>query len=119
MTKEEKKVLRSLMHPATESPGKKSVYIFFRVKGHRKLLCELIRFWHPDVRPAEVVTSFDVCPIDEQIEESTAMGRCVSLVMTCDAIWMDGHWNESKGCRLEHRTAELYGLCIMNHGTLK
>lgn len=59
MTKEEKKVLRSLMHPATESPGKKSVYIFFRVKGHRKLLCELIRFWHPDVRPAEVAFKMD------------------------------------------------------------
>lgn len=84
------------------------------------LRCVYLRTVIRDEFPnAEVVTSFDVCPIDEQIEESTAMGRCVSLVMTCDAIWMDGHWNESKGCRLEHRTAELYGLCIMNHGTLK
>ena len=49
-----RKALRSIMHPSTESPGKKFVYIFFKVRGHKCLLCELVRFWSPGVVPAEV-----------------------------------------------------------------
>ena len=65
---------------------------------------------------ADVVCSFDVCPIiGEPIEEHTAMGRCVDLLMTCQAIYMDNGWRSSKGCNVEHVTAQTYGLYIMGH----
>ncbi|MBR6031361.1 MAG: hypothetical protein IKP36_05290 [Bacteroidaceae bacterium] len=49
-----KEVLRSLWHPATKSPGKKYVYVLFKVKGHKVLTCELIRFLSEGVTPATV-----------------------------------------------------------------
>jgi len=51
---DKKEVLRSLWHSSTESPGQKYVYVLFKVKGHKALLCELIRFLSDGVTPATV-----------------------------------------------------------------
>ena len=68
---------------------------------------------------AEVVCSFDVCPIvGEPIEEHTAMGRCIDLLMTCDVIYLDSGWRKSNGCTLEYTTAKLYGLHFMGLSTI-
>ena len=65
---------------------------------------------------ADVVCSFDVCPVvGEPIEEHTAMGRCVDLLMTCDCIYLDDDWKSSKGCNVEYTTAQTYGLYMMGH----
>ena len=57
MEKEEKKkVLRSLWHSSTESPGRKYVYVLSKVKGHKTMLCELMRFLTDGVTPATVVS---------------------------------------------------------------
>lgn len=105
---------------------KMRIYVATPVNGRREATLELkrkeanvrctylkvmLRERFPD---AEVVCSFDVCPIiGEPIEEHTAMGRCVDLLMTCDSIYMDVGWQSSKGCNVEYTTAKVYGLKIM------
>lgn len=70
------------------------------VRNHLKRL-------HPDW----VITySFMVCPINQVLTEAEAMGRCVTLLMSCDMIILDDNWQYSKGCRLEWDAAELYGI---------
>lgn len=59
ITKDAKAVLRSLWHSATESPGKRAVYILFKVKGHKTLLCNHIRFRSSGVTPATVAFKMD------------------------------------------------------------
>ena len=54
LTKDARSLLRSIWHPSTESPGQKSVYILFKVKGHSRLLCSLCRFMADGVVPATV-----------------------------------------------------------------
>ena len=105
---------------------KKRIYIATPVNARREATLEqkrkqaslrciylkvILRDEFPD---AEVVCSFDVCPLDEDVEEHTAMGRCIDLLMTCDAIYLDHAWQSSKGCNLEYRTAKIYGLEVMD-----
>lgn len=59
LTKDSRAVLRSLWHPSTESPGRKSVYILFKVKGHSRFLCHLTRFRNDGVVPAEAEFKMD------------------------------------------------------------
>ena len=70
------------------------------VRGHLKRL-------HPDW---VICYSFMVCPINQVLTEAEAMGRCVTLLMSCDMIVMDETWQNSKGCRLENYVADLYGI---------
>lgn len=48
--------------------------------------------------------------------ETTAfcMGKDVELVIGCDAIFSCSGWENSKGCRVERATAEIYGLKLFN-----
>ncbi len=67
---------------------------------------------HPDW---DMVSSFDVCAPFGELSESVAMGRCVELLMTCEAIYLDRGWQSSKGCTVEHYVAKRYGLEIYEH----
>jgi len=70
------------------------------VRNHLKRL-------HPDW----VITySFMVCPINQVLTEAEAMGRCVTLLMSCDMLILDDGWMQSRGCALEKATAETYGI---------
>lgn len=57
------------------------------------------------------ISTFDLNDIGE-LTEAEAMGRCIQLVLTSDAILLDHGWNASKGCNLEYRAAKIYGLQI-------
>lgn len=46
----------------------------------------------------------------QRLCEAEAMGRCVTLLLSCDMLILDGGWMQSKGCELEMRTAEIYGI---------
>ena len=65
----------------------------------------------------ECVSTFDVND-EEPCDEATAMGRCIELVMKCDAIYLDHGWLQSKGCNLEYRCAKIYGLAVFEHDKL-
>lgn len=83
----------------------------------RKAAYERIEFLKTMPRPQgwEIVSSFDVCPLDEEITEAEAMGRCISLLMTCDAMVVDRCLpiSKSKGVKLEIECAKLYGISII------
>lgn len=64
----------------------------------------------------EKVSTFDVN--DDDTDEATAMGRCIELIMKCDAIYLDHGWLQSKGCNLEYRCAKIYGLAVFEHDRL-
>lgn len=80
------------------------------VRNHLKRL-------HPDW---VICYSFMVCPInynlspDHDLTEAEAMGRCVTLLMSCDTLVLDqvpARMN-SKGMNLERCCAEIYGIKI-------
>ena len=62
----------------------------------------------PGFKGCEFVSTFD---FKDQLNktEHKAMGDCIALVMTCDAIMLDHGWLQSKGCNLEYRAAKIYG----------
>jgi hypothetical protein len=82
------------------------------VRNHLKRL-------HPDW---VICYSFMVCPInynlsrDHDLTEAEAMGRCVTLLMSCDMLITDNivltvpPTQQSKGCKLEWFAAEVYGI---------
>ena len=70
---------------------------------------ETLRAYLKDEYPdAEIITPFDAVPLDSQIEESEAIGRCIASLMTCDTVVLDRGWTASNGCNLEYRAAKLY-----------
>ena len=66
----------------------------------------------------EIVTPFDVTRHFGEVVEAEAMGACITLLLTCDAIYLDRGWTASKGCNLEYRAAKIYGLAIMDHNKM-
>ena len=57
---------------------------------------------------------FMVCPFDTQsFTEAEAMGRCVTLLMQCDALILDDGWMESAGCSVERSVAVNYDIKIL------
>ena len=52
-------------------------------------------------------STFDIHPNGGMPAEHKAMGDCIALVMTCDAIMLDHGWLQSKGCNLEYRAAKI------------
>lgn len=57
----------------------------------------------------EIVTPFDVAPVDTTKTEAEILGGCVQAVLECDAILLDRDYTISKGARLESAAAALYG----------
>ena len=72
---------------------------------------QFLRQQHPDW----IVTfSFNVCPVeDKNLTEPEAMGRCVTLLMQCDALILDDGWMESAGCNVERCVAVNYNKRIL------
>jgi hypothetical protein len=69
---------------------------------------------HPDWI---VMFSFNVCPVeDKNLTEAEAMGRCVTLLMACDALILDDGWMESAGCNVERAVAVNYNKRILTIG---
>lgn len=45
--------LRNIIHPATDSPGKRAFYLFFLdPRGSNPIMMELTRFLSPNVTPS-------------------------------------------------------------------
>jgi hypothetical protein len=71
----------------------------------------------PDFEDYEFSSTFDIHH-GEMPSEAEAMGDCITEVMSCDAIYLDHGWLQSKGCNLEYRAAKIYGLEIFEHDKL-
>lgn len=71
-------------------------------------------YLHDEYPDAEILTPFDAVPLDSSMNEPEAIGRCVTLLLTCDTVLLDRGWTASKGCNLEYRAAKLYGKEIID-----
>lgn len=98
---------------ATPINGRKELSIVDRLWNalHR---CQEVRAKLKAAHPDWIVCySFMVCPIHEELSESEAMGRCVTLLMECDALILDDGWMGSAGCNVERSVALNYGKKIL------
>lgn len=85
----------------------------FRIEDLKQILSDDIRF-----EGYEFVSTFDIHPNGSMPAEHKAMGDCIALVKTCDAIMLDHGWLQSKGCNLEYRAAKIYGKKIFEFDKL-
>ena len=72
----------------------------------------LYNFVHFGDNP-EFISVFDL-QYSEDLTEAVVLGRCVTAVLDCDAIFMDLGWQHSNGCTLEYIAARTYQKRIFN-----
>lgn len=61
----------------------------------------------------EVVTPFDVVPADEEVTDAEALGRCITALRGCEAIYKGAGWRTSQGCQVESITAQVYNIMVV------
>lgn len=61
----------------------------------------------------EVVTPFDVVPVDEEVTDAEALGRCITALRGCEAIYKGAGWRRSQGCQVESITAQVYNIMVV------
>ncbi|MEG2515103.1 MAG: DUF4406 domain-containing protein [Bacteroidaceae bacterium] len=57
------------------------------------------------------ISPLEICPYEDTYEHY--MGRDIEALLNCDAVYFVRGWNESKGCKLEYRAAEIYDKKMM------
>ena len=83
-----------------------------RIEMLKENLANDIRF-----KDYEMISTFDL-PHDDDCSEASAVGKCVTAVMESDAVYLDCGWEKSNGCRVEYRTAQIYGKQIYKYNEL-
>lgn len=100
---------------------RKKIYLSLPIAGHEDTVLELNEEYKEVIK--ENFPDWDIySPIDEngigeaelkdhtQLERTAFyMGKDIEAVILCDAIAMGPGWGDSKGCRVEKYTAEIYG----------
>ena len=61
-----------------------------------------------------ITTPFDLSPVGTEKTEAQIMSECVKTAMEADVCVFDKDWRTSKGCRVEHTVASLYGNKIID-----
>lgn len=72
---------------------------------------ELEEIWNEQINPSDLKVSLIDCTTFG-MDNAEAMGRCIRLLLTCDAIFMDEGYEKSNGCKAELEVARIYGLQI-------
>lgn len=90
---------------------------YLAAKHRFEMLKELVCFDPRFDAFAEIVSTFSVNPYGMYTEEE-ALGRCVTAILGCDAIYLDHGWRGSKGCNLEYRVAKIYGKEILGYDSM-
>ena len=95
------------------------IYISIPITGHdpEKQRAKAERFAKDiDAMGHKPINPFDVPKPPEHFCEKEKyayyMGLDISGLLLCDAVYFSRGWEQSKGCRLEHAAAEIYGLKI-------
>lgn len=107
------------VYMATPVNGRKEVTLTEKRKAAYQRVQEIKGALEKLMPNAEFHSSFDywIAPLQGAAiwKEETVMGLCVQCVMTCDVIYMDDGWWESKGCCVERFTALTYGKKIIGY----
>lgn len=102
---------------------KKRIYISLPITGHdekerRNYANRIAAILQVKFPTCEIINPF--CLGDELIKEDPLreytwndyMEKDLAELVNCDTIYMCGGWENSKGCRIEHKTAVELGLEI-------
>lgn len=107
---------------ATPVNGRKEATLEEKREKAFDRMCAIRKQLHKRFQDAEFHSSFDehIAPINIELtnkmygmglpSESVIMGKCVQMVMGCDMVVLDYDWQQSKGCKLECHTAQIYGI---------
>lgn len=91
---------------------RKKAYISLPITGYdieeRKAVAEAARQFMKEVG-AEAVTPFDFCD-DPNLSYAHCMGRDIEALLGCKFAVFLPDWRQSRGCRLEHYAAKIYGI---------
>lgn len=60
-----------------------------------------------------VVTPFDVVPVEEDVDDAEALGRCITALRRCGGIYKASGWRFSNGCQVESITASVYNIKVV------
>lgn len=95
------------------------IYISIPISGHdpeeqrakaERFAKDIDAIYHDPINP------FDVSAPPEWLNDKEKyayyMGEDIKELLLCDAVYFSRGWEQSKGCRLEHAAAEIYGLKI-------
>ncbi|MCM1337718.1 MAG: DUF4406 domain-containing protein [Candidatus Amulumruptor caecigallinarius] len=93
------------------------IYISLPITGHdiaqcRALAADVARI--VTKRGHRAVTPFDVCPEADR-PYSYYIGKDIAALLECDAALFIGNWAKSKGCSLEYKCAQIYGIRSYHH----
>lgn len=59
------------------------------------------------------VNPLDVCgAVGDEMDYAACMGKDIEALLRCDAIVLLYGWKQSRGCKLERKAAEIYGLKV-------
>lgn len=61
----------------------------------------------------EVITPFDINPIDSDVSYEEAMGEDIKVLLQCDGIYKASGWGHSRGCQFESMGAQIYNKIII------
>ncbi len=95
------------------------IYISLPISGHdrteqvakaRKFADAIDSIGHDAVNPFDLPSAPTY--YNEREQYAFCMGEDMKELLTCDAAYFAKGWRDSKGCQLEHKAAELYGLQI-------
>lgn len=101
---------------STPTIGRKERTYEARWEAAKKRVKYLKELLENDFKGSDFVTTFDENCSDTP--SHIAMGVNVTLVLGCDAIYLDHGWMNSIRCLLEYQTAKIYGLDIYEHDNM-
>lgn len=58
------------------------------------------------------LSPFDISPYSQEKDYADYMGDDIRALLRADSVLFLPGWEQSKGCRLEHAAAEIYGIEI-------
>lgn len=98
------------------------IYISLPITGYdlkeRKQYAESVKKRLQQIYPdGEIITPFDVCA-DPSLPYEELIGKDIAALLTFDMVYVCNGSNHSKGCRLEHYSALIYGIIIARKGDL-
>lgn len=95
------------------------IYISIPISGHpieqqkakaREIAEKLKELGHEPVNPLD--TPEAPKGLSEKEQYAYYMGEDMKQLLTCDAVYLCKHWNESRGCQTEESAARIYGIKI-------
>lgn len=78
----------------------------------REKVMDYVRKFHPDAE--EIHSYVQNIQLDARIPELSVLGMSLTMMAHADLVVFAPHWIVSRGCQMEYRAADAFGLEIMD-----